>query len=148
MNNLLIPFIIFIIVFWIAALIYYFVYHKKTRNCTVKVKACITDMEVRTDPIEISTGDSANYIVNDAHYPTYEYEYNGQKYSSKSSLFPSWSNKDLNIGSYEDVYINPDNPNEFFSASIKKLVIFKCIAFVVLPTLFALMMIIFGGILK
>lgn len=81
----------------------------KTENWIMISAKCIgLDQRYSTD----SNGQSK--IV---YAPKYSYNYFGTEYNSQSELY---SNIDIpEIGTYQDVYINPINPSEIYRTSIK-----------------------------
>lgn len=82
-------------------------------RCTAQVQATVTGFD-RSESSEKSSSSSS------AVTPVFEYDYNGQTYSSKAGTYSSSFKDTFNIGSSYTIYVDPDDPMELYSEDISK----------------------------
>ena len=128
-------------IFWIIVFVYYFTYYSVKKKCTTIIKAKIIGTYVDSDNIEIGYGDSIRYISNSAKYPIYMYEYNGHEYKTQAS-YPVWKSKIIGIGDTVDIHINPKDPKILVTKDMEKLVVFKLLAGLLIPSIIVVLLLI------
>lgn len=93
------------IFFCIAALCIQYTYSKKLKLCTTCVKAEIIDMAVETSRVMDS-------YYRQSYYPIFRYTYNNVEYTAQSNL--GYTKGREAIGDIEELFINPNNPEQIF----------------------------------
>ena len=82
-------------------------------RCTAQVQATVTGFD-RSDSSQKSN-DSSSSVT-----PVFEYDYNGQTYSSKASTYSSSFKDTFKVGSSYTIYVDPNDPMELYSEDISK----------------------------
>mgnify|MGYP001062284039 CR=1 FL=1 len=94
------------IFFCIAALCIQYTYAKKLKLCTASVRAEIIDMVVETSRVEMDS------YYRQSYYPIFRYTYNNVEYTAQSNL--GYSKGREAIGDIEELFINPNHPEQIF----------------------------------
>lgn len=76
-------------------------------RCTQQVQATVVSFERS----ESDKSDSSKNAVT----PVFEYEYNGQSYTSKTGSYSSTYKDKFTVGQQYFVYVDPNDPQEFYS---------------------------------
>ena len=77
-------------------------------RCTEQVQAVVTGFE-RSD----NSDKSSNAVT-----PVFEYEYNGQSYTSRTGSYSSTYKDKFAVGQKYTVYVDPNDPQEMYSEDI------------------------------
>lgn len=94
------------IFFCIVALCIQYTYAKKLKLCTASVRAEIIDMVVETARVEMDS------YYRQSYYPIFRYTYNNVEYTAQSNL--GYSKGREAIGDIEELFINPNHPEQIF----------------------------------
>lgn len=108
----------------------------KSRKYSEKTQALIINLKWVGDT---TIDDDMKYTTLNSYHPTYRFDYNGQTYEVTSSLCPYPDSK-LKVGNYDTLYFDPKNPQNFITKAQKKQLIVKCVCFILVPIIFALIM--------
>ncbi|MCR5600060.1 MAG: DUF3592 domain-containing protein [Ruminococcus sp.] len=90
---------------------------KLKKECTYQVTATVTDIK------ESSSSDSDTYT------PVYTFEYEGKEYTVSSNVYSS--NLKVQRGEDVQIYINPSNPNTFYSPKDASGKVFEIVLFII-----------------
>ena len=81
-------------------------------RCTDEVKATVVGYE-RSENSSTDSNKSSNAVT-----PVFEYEYNGQSYTSRTGSYSSTYKDKFAVGQAYTVFVDPDDPQEMYSEDI------------------------------
>lgn len=116
------------ILFLILAAVFRHTRKKKEAVCTRLIKGTVARIE------RVSSWDSEGYVSVSWH-PVYEYDVDGVHYEKRSNL--GNSQQDMHEGEIVDIYVDPENPDEYYckkdpSGTIVKMFFFMGLLFLVI----------------